>query len=71
MMYKLIHNGMQISFPKTEEDALQMIEAYMSMASVTNKKICDIKITVGGKQVRLIMYEYYTLYREVFTIEED
>ena len=74
---KLIHNGMNITWHDSEEDALNYIHNYIaeSNARVKCYPFMD-KVIKGFKDpidncdsVRVIMYQYYTHYMEVFVLK--
>lgn len=71
-MYKLYRNGYDMQFFDTKEQCLECIQNVVGEYSNLNpRKIYDRDIkTIKGTE-RLIVYQYYTLYREVFMVIED
>lgn len=74
--FKLIHNGYNISWCDTEEEALAGISNILaSMSSgIRYSLLSDTKIPCNDsvdncKSVRVIIYQYYTHYMEVFVIK--
>lgn len=73
---KLIHNGMDITWHSTEEDALRYIKTEIAQANanVRCSLLSDTMVNCtdnidGCKQVRVIVYQYYTHYMEVFVLK--
>ena len=69
MKYMVTHNGMHVEFKDTKEE----VEAYIKKCldvfeHLTPRKIFDSEPEDSGK--RVIIYKYYTMYSEMFLIEE-
>lgn len=73
---RLIHNGMDVRFHNSVEEALRDIEGYVRNTSIPCHKISDSIVSVENdtedncSKMRVIVYQYYTLYMEVFVIKE-
>lgn len=75
---KLIHNGMNITWHDNETDALRYIVSYMEAQSarVSNTLMSDTTVKCkkddvdGCETVRVIIYQYYTHYMEVFVLKK-
>lgn len=73
---RLIHNGMDVKFFDSVQEALNAIHSYMSNARVTYRKISDSIVSVENdvedncSKMRVIVFQYSTLYMEVFVIKE-
>ena len=66
MYYRVTHNGYDFKFCDTEEEVEQYIKDCL------DKKVAHTKIydEVQAKR-RIVIYEYYTLYTEMFLITEE
>ena len=67
-MLKIVHNGYDISYVSSQVEVDTYINTILSKyPDLTPRKIIDDKT----KNYRLIVYEYRTLYQEVFMIFKD
>lgn len=66
MYYRVTHNGYDFKFCDTEEEVEQYIKDNLDK-EVAHTKIYD---EVQAKR-RIVIYEYYTLYTEMFLITEE
>lgn len=74
---KLIHNGMNITWHNSEKDALDYIKTYMEKMKhqVSNNLIvdsqvkCTCDVVDDCENLRVIIYQYYTHYAEVFVLK--
>lgn len=74
MGFRLTHNGMDIKFFDTIKDCMDYVrELIYSHKDLNPTLVLDktVKLKYNGtsKESRILVYEYYTLYREVFMIE--
>lgn len=73
---RLIHNGMDVKFFDSVQDAVNAIDRYMSTAVVRYSKISDSVVKVENdfedncSKMRVIVFQYSTLYMEVFIIKK-
>ena len=73
---RLLHNGMDVTFHNSVEEALGAIDRYVKHTSIPCHKISDSIVNVENdaedncSKMRVIVYQYYTLYMEVFIIKE-
>lgn len=69
---KITHNGYKINYFDTREEIDNYISSVLKEYShLRPYLVSDCEITIKNKKARLIVYEYYTLYCEVFMVEED
>lgn len=63
------HNGMKIEFLKEEKEVNNYINSVLNnYRDLRPKKIVDVKI---DDNTRVVIYMYYTLYKEMFLIEAE
>lgn len=68
-MIKVIHNGYDAKFFDTEQEAQRFLDSRVDTYKDLNPRcICNKVITTTEGKEQLIIYQYYTLYREVFEI---
>lgn len=71
--YKIIHNGYKIDWL----DSMNEVESYMETEvskhpGLSVKKIMDRTLKLSGNtKLRIVRYQYRTLYEEVFLIEYE
>lgn len=68
--YMLYHNGYIVGGYKTEEECLsyidRRIQEYIKLKPI---KIYDRKVKAIHGETRIVVYQYYTEYREIFMID--
>lgn len=71
--YKVIHNGSNIDWLDSEEQIERYIQStILSNPGIDIAKIMDKTLELGGAKVlRIVRYQYKTLYEEVFLIEYE
>lgn len=68
--FKVTYNGYKIEFFDNQEEVDSFISSIIKEYQYLRPFVaCDSEIIIIGKKARLLVYEYYTLYREVFIIE--
>jgi hypothetical protein len=70
-MITVTHNGYKIK----DFDTMEEVDAYIASIlkeyeHLSPSLISDCEIIVKGGKAKLLIYQYYTLYTEVFVIEE-
>ena len=73
---KLIHNGMNITWHEDEEQALSYIQSVVNDANTrvrlypcSDTKVPCNDVVDDCKEMRIITYQYYTHYMEVFVLK--
>lgn len=69
--YKVVHNGYKIEFMESMQQVDSFMESVISNYSRLNPtKIMDRTLKLSGsKKVRIVRFQYTTLYEEDFIIE--
>lgn len=70
MDYKIVHNGYKIVYVNSTQKVEQYIDDVINTYKHLNpKKILDRTLKSGSRKIRIVRYQYNTLYEEDFIIE--
>lgn len=70
MDYKIVHNGYKIVYVNSTQKVEQYINDVINVyKNLDPKKIFDRTLKSGSRKIRIVRYQYNTLYEEDFIIE--